>query len=169
MPSSFASSFAPIVNAIVDLAPRRVIDVGPGYSKYGLACREYLPGLEQLWAVEVPQGRMVIQDAVYDIVLEADVRSYTAVGDPWANFDLALFIDVVEHMTVAQGQAVLRAVGLSGCRAIVATPRIFIPQHGGDNPFETHVALWTPDDFNPVARHRRNRSTDDAFIFVLEP
>ena len=53
MPSSFVDSVPPTIKTIISLDPERVIDVGPGWGKYGLMCKEYLPNLQRVEAVEV--------------------------------------------------------------------------------------------------------------------
>lgn len=166
MPSSFASSFSPIVEALIAARPRNVVDIGPGWGKYGLAAREYLPGLARLVAVEVPEGRLPTQDGIYDEVIEADARTLPAVT--WAGFDLVLLVDVIEHMTIAEGQRLVAGAITEGCRALVSTPRLWMDQHDDRNPYEAHLSLWRRQDFEPfgiVGDH----STPDSIILTLGP
>lgn len=168
MPSSYIDSVPPIVKLLVDISPGAVIDVGPGWGKYGLACREYLLSLQDLWAVEVTPGRLPIQDAIYDRVIEEDVRRLCEPGSawPWERFDVVLFIDVIEHLSLQDGHMVLRHVQSHGCKVLVSTPQVFIEQHDPSNPFEDHISLWRWEDF---ARHgiEADASTSDSIIYLL--
>lgn len=172
MPSSFVDSVPAVMKAIVDLAPARILDVGPGWGKYGLMCREYVAGLDLLCAVEVPEGRLALQDAIYDVVFESDIRTlkpHTCAQEfQWSAFDLVLFIDVIEHMSFSDGHAVLSAAQNAGCRALVSTPKVWDPQEGGHNPFEKHVTLWSWEDFSPHAIEL-DVSTIDSIVYVLPP
>lgn len=165
MPSSYVDSFAPIVKAIIERSPRRILDVGPGWGKYGLACREYLPGLQLLDAVEVPQGRLPTQPAIYDTVWIGDVCQ--APEHFFSLYDLVIVIDVIEHLTLESGHDLLSRIQCSGVEVLVSTPKVFIEQHDHANPYETHVSFWGWEEFS---RHSviDDVSTVDALIYVLK-
>ena len=165
MPSSFVDSFPPIVKLLTEITPKRVIDIGPGWGKYGLACREYLPTLETLHAIEVRQGRLPTQDAIYDWVYTGDVRSYSS-AQFWSRWDLALLIDVIEHMSIADGHRVLDTILSVGCKILVSTPKVWDEQHDDKNPYETHICLW---DWSEFGQHgiKYDISTIDAIIYLL--
>jgi hypothetical protein len=165
MPSSYADSFPPIVHAIIEHGPRRVLDVGPGWGKYGLACREYLPDLEMLDAIEVPQGRIRTQPAIYDNVFIGDARH--APEPFYRPYDLVLIIDVIEHLVLADGHNLLGRIQRAGPAVLVATPTCFIEQHGEQNPHEEHLSFW---DAAEVSNHSVavDVSTPDAGIYILK-
>lgn len=165
MPSSYADSYAPIVHAIVAFGPRHVLDIGPGWGKYGLACREYLPQLETLDAVEVPQGRLRTQPVIYDSVFIGDVRD---APEPFFwSYDLVLIIDVIEHLVLADGHELLARIQRAGPSVLVATPTWFIEQHGDENPHEEHLSFW---DTAEISSHtlEADVSTADAGIYILK-
>jgi hypothetical protein len=166
MPSSYADSFPGIVHMLIRANPKRVIDIGPGWGKYGLACREYLPELESLRAVEVAPGRLPTQDAIYDMVYTDDVRDLIAIPDFWTRFDLAILVDVIEHLDKNEGHALLAALQEAGVQTLVSTPKIFFEQHDDNNPFEEHVSLWTWGDFDAYGI-QDDASTIDATIYLL--
>lgn len=165
MPSSYADSFAPIVHSLIARAPRRVLDIGPGWGKYGLACREYLPGLELLDAVEVPQGRIGTQESIYDTVFVGDAA--LAPERFFAFYDLVLIIDVIEHFALEVGHQLLGRIQRAGANALVSTPKAWIEQHDEHNPHETHLSLWSWEEF---AAHGIDHdiSTGDAIIYILK-
>jgi hypothetical protein len=166
MPSSFVDSVPPIVKTIIDVNPERVVDVGPGWGKYGLMCREYLPGLKNLEAVEVLEGRLHTQDVIYDRVYEADVRDMDSIY--WNSTDLVLIIDVIEHMTLEDGKKLLNNILSNGAAVIVSTPKVFEEQHDDHNPHEEHVSLWTWQDFGIEGVEITDVSTIDSIIFLLK-
>lgn len=165
MPSSFVDPFPAIVKLLIELAPRRVIDIGPGWGKYGLACREYLPSLEYLAAIEVPEGRLPTQDVIYDDIVVLDAR--TATAEQFQGCDLALLIDVIEHMRIDEGHKLLATIQAAKCEILVSTPKIFTPQHDHANPYEEHLSLWSWD---LLSRHgiKRDISTIDSIIYLLQ-
>lgn len=170
MPSSFVDSVPPIVKRIIDINPRTVCDIGPGWGKYGSMCREYLPGLERVDAVEVPQGRMPLQDHIYDNVITADARECSP--DLWSRYDLVLMVDVIEHMDKIEGQRILGDIINSGAEVLVSTPKIFEEQHDETNPFETHICCYTWEDFwypGMVDHTNTDDSTIDSIIITLSP
>ena len=170
MPSSFVDSVPPIMKRIIELNPRRMVDVGPGWGKYGLMCREYLPDLLLLEAVEVKQGRVWTQESIYNNVHTSDVRDI----DPalWADTELVLIIDVIEHMRKVEGQTLLKDIVNAGASVLVSTPKVFAHQHDDHNPYEEHISLWKWEDFwtpgmNKVVKH--DDSTIDSIIMTLVP
>lgn len=166
MPSSFASSFSPIVNLLCARSAETIVDIGPGWGKYGLACREYLPNLKTLHAVEVKQGRMPTQDAIYDWVYTGDARDDVFTSRFWVRWELALFIDVIEHMTLEEGHALLQKILGSGVAVLVSTPRHFMEQHVEQNPHEDHISLWSIDMFDDYTVVY-DASTVDSIICLL--
>ena len=165
MPSSFIDSVAPIVHTIVAAAPKRVLDVGPGWGKYGLLCREYLHDLTWLDAIEVPEGRKPSQDLIYDRLYEGDVRDLKSRA-LWAAYDLVLMIDIIEHLPKDDGHNVLASVVDAGTAVLISTPKLFVEQHDPDNPHEEHLCVWEWSDFQRYDI-RTDASTIDSIIYVL--
>lgn len=162
MPSSFVDSVPNIIHGIIEYGPRKIVDVGPGWGKYGLMCREYLGDLDWLDAVEVPPGRYPTQDAIYDHIFECDARTFAG----WSAYDLVLLIDVIEHMSKADGHVMLERMRLCGAAVLLSTPKVFIEQHDPHNPFEDHQCLWEWPDFDGYTV-MKDLSTVDAIIYLL--
>lgn len=162
MPSSFIDSVPPIVQLMIEENPSTICDVGPGWGKYGLLAREFLPNLKRLDAVEVQQGRGFLQDAIYDDITVDDARNLPA--SFWGEYQLVLLIDVIEHMSKQEGNDLLGAMLSAGADVIVSTPKVWMEQHDDKNPYEEHVSFWTWQDFPPP---RHDRSTIDSLIFQL--
>lgn len=129
--------------------PLRVLDVGPGWGKYGTLVREYVDPDAWVEAVEVwePYVTRHRLRAKYDGLRVEDVRD----SDPeWlATFDAVLMVDVIEHIPKVDALAVLDRLPQW---VIVSTPRHFF-----DNPAdlpapEAHVSHWTIADFEETGR-----------------
>jgi SAM-dependent methyltransferase len=137
-----------IVDLIVRERPTTVLDLGAGYGKYGVLAREYAD-LTRLDAVDVSPPRYPVYDHVYvgdlralDRLLPADAPRY----------DLALFVDAIEHLEKDEAWALLDTLTRRANRVLVATPWGFRPQEVSGQPFETHRSGWYPWEFG--ARYR---------------
>lgn len=142
MPTSDASAISPIVVELQRLRPSRVLDVGPGYGKYGWLCREYLgPILTQLDAAEPwPQGMFGVAPALYDRVFPEPFPGQRA----WEPYDLILLVDVLEHYEHEDGLRALDVALSLATNVLISTPRLVLPQGQVDgNPWEEHKSQWT--------------------------
>ena len=159
MPSSRPGSIPLVVSLIRRLNPDTVLDVGAGFGKWGFLLREYL---------EVWQGRLHPDDWEKAIDAAEIFEGYRAL--PWypviyrhvygdvrkvdlGRYDLVLWGDVIEHLSKAEGQSLLRK-----CRAwIVTTPNGGTDQGASfGNEAERHRSRWGVEDFEHV------RVTDDG-------
>lgn len=168
MPSSYVTSVEPIVSTLIAQKTRTVLDIGPGWSKYGLMCREYCHKLRYIDAVEVPEGRKPIQDCIYDRVIEADIRTFPEDVER-RDYQIALMIDVIEHMTLDQGKDVLTWLIRQNMKVLVSTPKVFIEQHDPNNPHEEHLSLWTWEDLAPFGTLADVSTTDSIIYLVGKP
>jgi SAM-dependent methyltransferase len=153
MPTSEHWQIPKIVDVIASLRPRSVLDVGAGYGKYGLLAREY-GDAERVDAVDANAPRFQVYDHVYvgdirhlDTVLPADAPHY----------DLALFIDVIEHLEKPEALKVLDDLTRRARRVLITTPFGFRTQEIPGMPFETHRSGWYPWEFSK--RYRVVRSS----------
>lgn len=163
MPTSNLACWLSILNMAHEVKPRSVLDVGPGYGKGGLLCREYLPPLDRLDAIEA-EARYADQfpwlDAIYDNVHLADVRA--APHAYFDAYDLVLMIDVLEHVTHDEGADLLRRIRP---RVIVCTPRDFFQNPNVEEwPTEMHRSVWTAAE---IAFVRSIESEDVAVLDTL--
>jgi len=143
MPTSEHWQIPRVCDVLVRERPRTVLDVGAGYGKYGVLAREF-GGAERVDAIDAVPPRF----PVYDHVVVGDIRQLAALLPPDApRYDLALFIDVIEHLEKAEGYAVLDALLGRARRVLVTTPWGFRPQEVLGMPFETHRSGWLPWDF----------------------
>lgn len=143
MPTSESWQIPYVCDVIGRVRPRTVLDVGAGYGKYGLLAREYSE-CTRVDAVDVNAPRYPVYDHVYlgdvsrlDDVLPADAPRY----------DLALFLDVIEHFEKEAGWAALAGIAQRADKVLVTTPWGFRPQEIPGMPYETHRSGWLPWEF----------------------
>lgn len=138
---------APAVVHLVETAGTadRILEIGPGYGKYGLLLREYLnrkPSVidaVEAWGPYVDAFPWL--QAVYDHVDVGDATSLTA--EQLAPYDLVLMADVIEHMDKPSAIGLLDRIGGA---VVVSTPEQFFPSVDYP-PTERHVSHWTRQDF----------------------
>jgi hypothetical protein len=116
------------------LAPTSLLDVGPGEGTYG----RLLAGIPHREAVEVWEPYVAehrLAD-VYQTVHIADIRTWRWPDRRW---DLIVCGDVLEHMTRDEAAHVYAQAQKHADAVLVCLPIVDWPQHGHDNPYETHV------------------------------
>jgi SAM-dependent methyltransferase len=151
MPTSEHWQIPKIVDVIASVRPRTVLDVGAGYGKYGLLAREY-GGAERVDAIDANAPRF----PVYDHIYLGDLRKLESLlpSEP-KRYDLALFIDVIEHLEKADAWRVLDGLVDRAKQVLVTTPFGFRPQEIPGMPFETHRSGWYPWEFGRRYKVRR--------------
>jgi hypothetical protein len=139
---------------VVRLRPKTVLDVGPGYGKWGLLIREALDFMDgrhepedftvTIDGLEAFEYKSPLHDWVYSSIRQGDV---TVVADELPPYDLVMMGDVIEHITKEEGLRVLRSLLAKSRNVIISTPSFFFNQEVLDNPFEQHKSLWDRSDF----------------------
>ncbi|MGH7742275.1 MAG: class I SAM-dependent methyltransferase [Candidatus Eiseniibacteriota bacterium] len=148
MPTSEHWQIPHIVELIARLKPESVLDVGAGYGKYGVLAREY-GGSSRVDALDITAPRY----PVYDHIYLGDLRELDRVLPAEAGrYDLALFVDVIEHFEKSEGGRVLEQLTRRARRVLVATPLGFRRQEIPGMPYETHRSGWYPWDIGSHAR-----------------
>ena len=143
MPTSEHVQIPYVVDAMVRERPASVLDVGCGYGKYGVLAREYTEAA-RVDAIDVRPPRY----PVYDHVYTGDLRELDRVLPPDApRYDLALFLDVIEHFDKPEAWRVCEQLCARARRVLITTPWGFRPQEIPGMPFETHRSGWHPWEF----------------------
>lgn len=147
--------------------PRTVLDVGPGYGKYGVLLREYLdPTPVRIDAVEAWEPYIVEHrlDGIYNAVANQPAEAVEAhlIGA----YDLVMMGDVIEHI---EKEAALDF--LDRCRGwvVIATPVEHFDTGPDLPPTEAHVSHWTFADFEATGRLDRHEIAYGAHVVRLAP
>ncbi len=155
MPSSSHLGLSLALDHVVRLRPRRVLDVGVGFGKWGFLVREALDFVDgrlerQNWQVTIDgidahRYDSPLLDWVYDDVRVADVLD---VVDDLVGYDVVLIGDMIEHVEKEQGIALLDTLLRQNRNVVLSTPYHFFEQEVPGNPFERHRSHWTIGDFS---------------------
>lgn len=159
MPSSQHYHISKIMDNIIALKPKSILDIGTGFGKYGVLCREYL----ELWdgrqkyeftrridGVEV-FGKYItpLHKFVYNNIFSEDIIELIDRLD--FKYELVLLIDVLEHFNKDQGKWLLETILSKSTGILVSTPKNPSPQKDAfDNIYETHRSKWTKDELSKI-------------------
>jgi hypothetical protein len=160
---------------IIALNPDSVLDMGSGFGKFGVLCREYL----ELWdgrkkydfrrridCVEVFQQYISpLHQYVYDNVYNNDILYIASRLD--VTYELVLLIDVLEHFEKEDGTNLIRTLlAKNGC-ILISTPKNPTPQKDAfDNVYETHRSVWTPNELTSLG-HTAFIRDDISWIAII--
>ncbi|HEX5905003.1 MAG TPA: methyltransferase domain-containing protein [Candidatus Nitrosocosmicus sp.] len=152
MPSSQYYHISKIMEIIISLDPKSVLDMGSGFGKFGVLCREYL----ELWdgrqkyefkrridCVEVFQQYISpLHQYIYDNVYNNDILDIAPKLD--IRYDLILLIDVLEHFEKDDGIKLLKTLLANNECILISTPKKPTPQKDAfGNVYETHRSAWS--------------------------
>lgn len=159
MPSSQYYHISKIMEMIISLKPNSVLDIGSGYGKFGVLCREYL----ELWdgrqkyefkkridCVEIfkeyitPLHKYIYNNIynnnILDLVTNLDYR-----------YDLVLLIDVLEHFEKKDGSELLKTLVKNNNGVLISTPKKPSPQKDAfGNIYETHRSRWVNNELGSI-------------------
>ncbi len=147
MPVSQVHQLSAIANEIQWLAPKRVLDLGVGFGKYGVLCREILDAWYGRCRADQWEAWIVgyeffggYRNPCWSVYSQLIVADFTA--GIHENYDLVLMIDSLEHLTPEVGRQFLGRLLEHNKRVIVSVPNGRMDQGGVyGNPREAH--LWT--------------------------
>lgn len=148
------------------LEPKKILEIGPGFGKYGHVFREYGDVNKNLYgenackkehfavkidAVEVfPQYLTPMHDFLYDKIIVGDALEVVPKIPP-NSYDMVFMGDVIEHIEKPAAQSLVARLLEIAKHTLIVTPRSFFSQdalHGNDK--EHHVSHWTWKDFGPT-------------------
>jgi 2-polyprenyl-3-methyl-5-hydroxy-6-metoxy-1,4-benzoquinol methylase len=167
MPTSLLALAPEVLSMVWEIQPKRVLDIGCGWGKYGLLLRENFSRdfFQKLDCIEVEdsyhQGRQgEILYAVYDQVWRRNASDMDLTF--YSEYDLVLMIDVIEHLEKEDGIALLEKIN---CKIIISTPVEFFQTDEGLPESEKHKSLWTIEDFGD--RVIKDNSQKGAVLVTL--
>lgn len=149
MPTSNPVVIVDVVNLVAQAPHRSVLDVGPGYGKFGLLLREMLNDKPaQLDAIEV-HGPYVDEfrwlRCIYDDVIVGDIVD---ADSTWLDqYDVVLMSDVLEHI---KRDAAIELLQRIRGRVVISTPRDYFDTGPGLPHSEAHVSHWPQEEIESV-------------------
>lgn len=180
MPSSFSSQIATILHLVSCIKPRKVLDIGKGYGKYGFLLHEYLGIPEdikidrtksmkeqsrlEIDCVEVDEDLLLphLGQFYREVIVSDIIRSYESLGA----YDLVMMIDVIEHLPKADAIKIVKHFVEQGAHVLVATPHDFFEQERNQSVYEHHVSHWKLKDFRGIGFTDHQR-VDAGMIYCI--
>lgn len=147
MPSCRPDIIPNVIYKLMEMKPKTILEVGIGFGKWGVLCKEYL----KFWCNYEPviDGVEAFSEYksgahnVYRTVFYSDIISVAEnlkIGD----YDLLLMIDVIEHLKKEDGANLLSMAS----NYLVSTPAYWAEQGAVfGNEYERHVSKWAFQDF----------------------
>ncbi len=168
MPFSNVEQITPIMQEVIRIKPRSMLDVGCGLGVYGMLSRIQLDlyydeafhtklfreyRAQKRWTgvrIDAIEGFAdyadYIPDWVYDDIRIEDVRTALPSIDD-GHYDLCIALAIIEHLDKADGLEFIRQLQRIGRTLIIAVPKHVAPQEVVGNPFETHRSTWLKSEF----------------------
>ena len=158
MPTSRPEPIPFIVNKIITLKPRSLLDVGIGFGKWGFLAREYtdiwlnhlndVEGFKKSNWKSIVDGIEVfgeyveeLQRGIYDNIWIGDACELIPTNRK--RYDMIIASDVLEHMSLDKGSELLASIKDKCKNAFIVTPARMLPQGAVyNNQNETHVHGW---------------------------
>lgn len=172
MPGSDYHQISDVLHVVEQIDPLTVLEIGVGFGKWGVLCREVLEVYRgrlhrsdwkvRLEGIEIYEPyRNPLWTAAYDRVLIGDAGSViTTLG----RYDLILCCDVIEHFTKEAARPLLDLMLDRSDFLILTSPRGYQPQGASlGNEFETHLSGWSAEDFDNVPHLYK----DIGFTFLV--
>ncbi|QCX34240.1 hypothetical protein FDN13_11315 [Caloramator sp. E03] len=156
MPTSYHGQISTILDIVISLRPKSILDVGVGFGKYGVLLREMfdismeryskdkweivIDGIEGYSNYKNPIYEYVYNKVYFDLVQDIAKKIEK-------NYELILMIDILEHFHKKEGEEIID-VFLEKCsNLLICVPFIPSPQKYLDNSLENHKSQWRVSDF----------------------
>ena len=164
MASSFSDQIPAIVHLLTKLKPKRILDIGKGFGKYGFLAHEY-GGINNTKRLDpsltLAQQSDIVIDAIEadtDLLLPHLSQIYTNIYVDDAlkiypslpAYDLVLMIDVIEHLDKSKATELVKYFLSKNAVLIIATPLKFFQQELYESDFEHHISHWELKDFEAL-------------------
>lgn len=159
MPTSDYHQISDVMHVIEQVRPGSVLDVGVGFGKWGILCRELteiyeerlLPAswVKRIDGIEIYEPyRNPLWELAYNNVYIGDART---VIDGLGRYDLIICCDVIEHFEKDEGRKLLGQMLDKAAYVIVTSPRGHAPQGAAyGNEHEAHRSEWGTRDLKNI-------------------
>ncbi|HXI84150.1 MAG TPA: methyltransferase domain-containing protein [Verrucomicrobiae bacterium] len=130
-----------ILDAIIQLRPESIVDIGCGSGKYGVLLREYLPKARIDGVEGFSPYVTEVHRTIYDNIFETNALDFAA--QMTRGYNLAIMIDMFEHLTPADGERLLTLLRTRTGSILISVPVCHPTQeaiHG--NALQEHRAQY---------------------------
>jgi len=159
LPSSFYGNIPKIIEFIIKWKPQTILDIGVGFGKFGLLCREYMDVYDKKaygkWytridGIEVwPHSILSHHEQIYDNIYIGNCINVLPLIK--IKYDVILMIDVLEHMRKKDGYKCVELIKDKCNRAIFQVPIGDWPQGAiFGNPYEVHISSWQENELRSL-------------------
>jgi hypothetical protein len=158
MPTSNPRTIHPILLEIMRLQPKSILDLGIGWGKYGMLCREYLDVnqgnyLREQWQINLVgvEGFPAYRNPAWNFYDEIRIENFSEHYELYTGFDLVLMLDSLEHIDKDTGRKMLDFLRRNNKAVIICVPEGETPQESwGGNDFERHLSTWTATELTEL-------------------
>jgi hypothetical protein len=170
-----------VIELVFHLKPKRILDIGKGFGKYGLLLHEYVgvPGNRRPNPnLTIGEQSSIVIDAVecngdylwphiphfYRNVFHSRVEdTYTHLPA----YDLVLLIEVLEHIPADTGKQLLSHFYGTGASIIVTTPREFYERTAYESDAERHVSFWPPKEIAALQLPFDYTAVGSSWVYLI--
>jgi hypothetical protein len=165
MPYSYTTFDSWMGTFVELLAPKKVLDIGPGAGKHGKIVRQQAPNA-MLLAQEI--------DASYvERFKLKDIYNHVSIGPaiglihkPDFRADLVILGDCIEHMRKSEAIDLLNFLVYRTSYIAIVTPEAFQQDDWEGHAAEAHISTWSPNDFYGWKTHHQFH--DGMHLFVIQ-
>ena len=149
MPSSSPHIIGKVLETLISLQPSSLLDVGAGFGKYGMLCREYLdyksyPKFKKrIDAIEGFKKYITpIHSFAYNKCFVGDARKIISrLSHP---YDIVLLIDVLEDLTKEDGSALVKEILKRNKSLLITIPKVCWNENAEfGNSYEIFRSDWS--------------------------
>jgi len=157
MPSSYFTF--EVISLTEQLSHKSILDVGPGFGKYGMLLREYLDIWFGRYHKKSWECRIDCIEAFKDYITPVHEYIYNQIYigkaeemiNQLPSYDLILILDVIEHLEKDIGINFIIDCKKKSSAIIIMTPKGFTEQAPYmSNQFEIHRSGWIEKDFETL-------------------
>lgn len=159
------------VEVLMKIAPRRVLDVGVGFGRWGIIVREFCENwygreLQKDWEIYIegieafPKCITDYHHQFYDKIHIGDAAEIVPTLE--GQWDVIIFGDVLEHFTKEDGLKLLNySLNISDYVMVnVPLGHEWLQDEKYNNPYERHLSKWTAEEFQTFALRRQGLFLD---------
>lgn len=175
MPVSEIGNIPSIMFQVRHIQPKSIVDLGCGFGKYGVLCREVLDAVHgrisrfdwqhNIFGVEA-WGKYA--NPCWEAYDSVSVMDFVPAYKTFHDYELILAVDVMEHLPKEQAIEIIDSLVANNRYVIVSVPIGECPQGAVfGNPYEEHKAAWYPEDFDFFTCQKQKIHQDTCVVVKL--